>query len=69
LQFLLEPQQVLRAFKIDNGHGFLVRRGDQGGDQDVEQLAIAACERQRGGLCRSKMAVDEVIERADWEGR
>lgn len=62
-----KPEGIKTAFNIDDGHGLLVRRAYQVGDQQVEQLAVAARESQRRRLCGSKMAIDKRIEWADWE--
>jgi hypothetical protein len=62
-----KPQGVESPFKIGNGYGLLVGRGDQGCDEHVEKLAMAACDGEWGRLRRAKMTIDEVIERAKGE--
>lgn len=59
-----QPQGIKTAVEVDNRHGLVVRCDNQGRHQDVEQLLVAARDRQRR---RSRIAPDQVMQRANWE--
>lgn len=58
---------VEAAVHVDYRDGLVVRRGDQGGDQGVEERQVSARDGQRDGLGGPEMAVDEVIEGREGE--